>query len=149
MDKCNSNIILKSNGIKITAQRSELLDAIIKTDHPFTANELHSIIKSNSEIDLATVYRFINLLVKSVIIREVANYEGFQYFELACEHHPLHPHFICENCKNIFCLKNLNALDAVNLGSYTGNNSVRTISLNFTGICSNCQNIITKKENQS
>jgi len=147
MDNCSSNVLLKSKQIKITAQRVEILDEIINTNHPFSVNELHSKLKPDLNIDLATVYRFINLLTKSEIIREVVNSDGFQYFELACVHHPLHPHFICENCKNISCLKNLNSLDAVNLGSYTGNNLVRKISLNFTGICSKCQTPDIMKEN--
>jgi len=149
MDTCDSNTLLKSRKIKITAQRLEILNLIIQNNHPFTANELHYKIKTESGIDLATVYRFINLLVKSRIIREVANSGGFQYYELACEHHPLHPHFICENCKNISCLKNFNPLDAVNLGAYTGSNSVRSISLNFTGVCGKCQNIISKNGDKS
>lgn len=146
MDFCDSLTLLKSKNIKTTAQRVEIMDNIIHRDRPFSANDLHSALSVESNIDLATVYRFINILSKSGIIREVVNSDGYQYYELACEHHPLHPHFICENCKHISCLNNLAPLDAVNLGSYTGGHSVRSISLNFKGICAECQNTKTGKD---
>jgi len=149
MDNCNSYTLLKSKSLKVTAQRVEILDAVIRRNQPFSVSELHSELNSESNIDLATVYRFINQLAKSEIIREVVNTDGYQFYELACEHHPLHPHFICEKCKHITCLKNLAPVDAINLGSYTGSHCVRSISLNFSGVCSECHNHNSPKENKS
>ena len=137
MEKCDPKKLLKSGNIKITSQRISILNEIIKLEKPFNANDLYVILKN--KIDLATIYRVFGIFKESGIIREVAHKGDVLYYELSCIHHPVHPHFICDNCRSIICLKELQSKDSTALSRYTKELTVRDISINFNGLCKKCK----------
>jgi Fur family ferric uptake transcriptional regulator len=136
MDKCSARELLEANDLKVTKQREILLDEIIKTGVSFSANSLFK--KLINSMDLVTIYRILNVLSVKKIIREVFCSDEARYYELSCVHNPVHPHFICGKCKEVFCLKELRSKDMLNLKKYAGALAVEDVSVMFAGTCSGC-----------
>lgn len=142
MEACKARDLLLANNIKITEQRLTILEEIISIKEPFNANYLHDRVTSKLAVDLATVYRVINTLIKFNVIREVMTLDGFQYYEMSCIHNPVHPHFFCEKCHKIICLDAISFDDSLQLIKLVKGNSVKTISINLTGICKECNKVL-------
>ena len=135
MDRCRSRALLNSKGLKVTRQRIAILDIVIMKESVFSANDIYSDL--GGETDLATVYRNLQFFCDENLLREVINKDDRQYFELACVHNPAHPHFYCNSCKKIFCLKEMKNFAP---GKLTPGKrfKVQETVLQFSGICSAC-----------
>lgn len=142
MDKCNTEKIFKVNNIKATKPRLNLMSNILEFDKPFCVAELHANSSHLTNIELTTVYRFILLLLEKKVIREIGSYNGSQFYEMACFHNPIHPHFFCYNCREIKCLNQLSADDFITLSKYCEKNFINEIKITLGGFCENCKNSI-------
>jgi Fur family transcriptional regulator, ferric uptake regulator len=145
MDKCNAKETLKANNIRITRQRLELTQSILDFEHPFSVTDIYAI---NSHIvDLATAYRFIRILQENLVIRPVAQIDDTQFFELACEHNPNHPHFLCKSCHHLTCLNTLRTSDVLRLAEYARSQSVDDVAVTYRGTCRECADKLNKEGN--
>ena len=68
---CKSEDLLNINNIRITKARKKILDYLIKTQNCVCIQKIFDDIKKSIDIDLATVYRSVNLFVEKGIIREL------------------------------------------------------------------------------
>ena len=106
MDKCNAKTLLGQNNLKVTQQRLLLLDTKIDSEKIFSAISLQE--KVRDRMDLVTIYRILSVFLENKIIRDVISNDTTRFYELSCEHHPVHPHFICKKCNTIICLSAIN-----------------------------------------
>ena len=136
MDKCIPENLLKGNELKITSQRVLVLNEIINKKKPFSANDLFLSLKN--KIDLTTIYRILLIFKNKRLIREVVNKNEIQFYELSCVHNPAHVHFLCNNCGKIFCLDPLPEKALLSIGKIKKDFITDEISINLTGLCSNC-----------
>lgn len=134
-ERCTPESLLAGKNLKFTRQRCSVLKSILERGAPFSAHDLH--MEVAAEMDLATVYRNLELLGQSGIIREVMNENERRYYELACEHNPEHPHFYCSSCGRIFCIKKKKAR-RIGHGLPAGF-SVKQTVLQYRGICPECR----------
>ncbi len=134
MDKCTPESLLEGRNIKLTRQRQIVLNAIIETGKPFSASDLHENLES--EMDLATIYRNLEMLCGEGIIRQVMNENDRQYYELACKHNPEHPHFYCNRCGKIYCMKKEKPVRLKN--DLPENFIVEQTVLQYRGVCAEC-----------
>ena len=97
---------LEKKGLKMTSQRSMILDTFIKIKGHLTSEELYDIVKKkDGAIGQATVYRTLKLLSESGIAREVDFGDGLVRYEHKYGHEH-HDHLICNSCgKNIEVLE--------------------------------------------
>jgi len=137
MDECRSESLLSDRNIKITKQRVTILDLIISRGSSFCANDLYDELKDG--LDIVTIYRNLQLLCEEKILREVMNKDDRQYFELACEHNPVHPHFYCSLCRKIMCMKSKSNHSVPKMLNLEGNFIVHETVLHYSGICPACQ----------
>ena len=84
--------------LKMTPQRSHILDVFLTTEGHLTAEELYRKVKeANPAIGQATVYRTVKLLADSGLAKEVEFGDGVVRYELKYgQSH--HDHLICERC---------------------------------------------------
>ena len=134
---CDAAEVLKANGVKVTPARVVLLEALHSREGLFTARELHRSLPG-SGVDLVTVYRFLALLVKTSLVREIAGTDGVSYYEMACVHNPVHPHFECLCCGRIQCLPLFREEDTGRVLAYGEGHQVETVSVVFRGTCADC-----------
>jgi len=87
--------ILRSEGLRYTAQRQAVWDEIRKSDDHRDAEDIYLELKSNGvQVSRATVYRTIDVLVKNRLVRKMDVGDGRSLFEprLDDKHHD---HMIC------------------------------------------------------
>jgi Fur family ferric uptake transcriptional regulator len=92
---------LLQQGLKLTSERSALLREIFSTHYHFEADELLFKMKEKSvKISRATVYRTLELLVKSNMVRRVHLGEDHYHYEhVSGNSH--HDHLICTICGGV------------------------------------------------
>jgi len=137
MDKCEAPTLLAAKNIKLTRQRLSVLEFIISMDGSFCADDLYTGLKD--DMDLVTIYRNLILLCREGILREVMNKNDRQYFELACIHNPEHPHFFCNICKKIYCLKSKKSFTVPRRINPDDDFIVQETILQYNGICPSCR----------
>jgi Fur family transcriptional regulator, ferric uptake regulator len=92
---------LQQQGLKLTSERTALLREIFSTHYHFEADELLFTMKEkNVKISRATVYRTLELLVKSGMVRRVHLGEDHYHYEhVRGDSH--HDHLICTACGGV------------------------------------------------
>jgi Fur family transcriptional regulator, peroxide stress response regulator len=91
---------LATSGLRLTAQRQEVLAVVLeRRDHP-TAEEVFIRAKRRMpEISMATVYNCLDALVKCGLVRLVNLDRGAARY---CPNMAAHSHFRCEACGRIY-----------------------------------------------
>ena len=108
MDIDNLRELLIKNGYKVTKQREIIFEALKENSGShLSPEELHDIvIKKDSDIGIATVYRTLQLLDELKVVYKI-NFNDNRYrYEISSEdetHH--HHHLICTNCNKIIEVK--------------------------------------------
>src|SRR5205809_3239156 len=92
---------LAKQGLKLTRERTALLREIFATHYHFEADELLFKMKEKGvKISRATVYRTLELLVKSGMVRRVHLGEDHYHYEhVRGDSH--HDHLICTTCGGV------------------------------------------------
>ena len=129
-------VILNSRSQRITAPRLDIL-GILKSNHnPLTISEIHGKLK-NKKIDLATIYRTINLFAELGIVNEIDFKDEFKRYELVYDRHH-HHHIVCRKCKRV---ENVEACVLEELEKLLNKKGYTDIShsLEFFGVCEKCK----------
>jgi Fur family transcriptional regulator, ferric uptake regulator len=90
---------INTSGLRLTGPRQKILGILSKQSHPISFEE-YSIL--DPHLDKSTFYRNMQTFESVNIVQGIESQEGRRYFELTDE---LHPHFICQTCHVITCLK--------------------------------------------
>ena len=94
-------IFLQQAGQKLTSERAALVREIFSTHYHFEADELLFKMKGkNVKISRATVYRTLELLVKSGMVRRVHLGEDHYHYEHVTGNSH-HDHLICTTCGSV------------------------------------------------
>lgn len=99
-DKANKMFqeYLENKGMRMTSQRSLILEAFLKKEGHFTTEEFHDYIKTlDSSIGQATVYRNLKHLALAGLARELDFGNGIATYEHKYGHDH-HDHLICIEC---------------------------------------------------
>lgn len=113
-----------------TKQKKAIEEAISKINTFFTAEEIHS--KLQNKIGIATVYRFLNDMVKERLIHKFTCERKGLYSKKGMSH----SHFICEICG---VSKHIN-LDKIDFLKKFINEDLCHVQIEISGICSSCKN---------
>lgn len=132
--------ILKKYNIRATSKRVVLLTEIFGREVPFSAASLHASVEGTLAVDLVTVYRFLNLLLQKGLVRCFAGPGNEKFFEKACVHNPLHPHFVCRRCGSFSCMKDLPVDDELWRNAIEGRGyRPEGVTLVVRGLCPRCR----------
>ncbi|MHB9027829.1 MAG: Fur family transcriptional regulator [Candidatus Latescibacterota bacterium] len=123
----------------MTRRKTAILREILGSNRPLNAAELHQRVSAALPIDLATVYRTLGALSKRGLLREISDGSGTLYYEIACVHNPVHPHFRCLQCRKITCLGTLTGESAAAVAKYAGGCEIEEISITLSGVCGDCR----------
>jgi Fur family transcriptional regulator, ferric uptake regulator len=125
--------ILKKSRLKITSIRIKLISIFKVSGSPLTVSDLLSKIKANK----TTIYREINVLLKSNLLIEVDFADGIKRYELSSLNH--HHHLICLKCRQVQDITiNENLSEEEVKISKIKNFKVLKHNLEFFGYCQNC-----------
>ncbi len=137
-EHCNSLQVLKDAKLSRTSQRVAVLDMLINAERPLTVIQIFRNINFHQKIHKVTIYRILSSFVAKDIARGIPTDEGINYYEMACRHNPVHAHFYCKSCKKMFCLDPATSSRAIELFADLNGFKIEALSLNITGVCSNC-----------
>jgi Fur family ferric uptake transcriptional regulator len=92
---------LRERRLPVTRQRLEVAEALGRVaDHPSVERIHRDLMQRGVRIGAATVYRTVDLLVESGLVREHDFGEGYRRFEAAPER-AHHEHLICQRCGRV------------------------------------------------
>lgn len=90
---------LVNRGGKLTSERKAVVEAICSLHDHFSAEELFDRIKARGgKVSRASVYRALELLVESNLVRKIDLGENRNYYE---RHFETHHHLVCINCGRV------------------------------------------------
>jgi Fur family ferric uptake transcriptional regulator len=92
---------LNSKDLRLTKERKAVLEEVFLHSGHLEAEELaHTLRRKKKRASRATIYRTLDLLVESGIVRKVDLGRGHSHYELALDH-PHHEHMICLKCGRV------------------------------------------------
>ena len=96
-------LFLGEQALRLTPQRTAILEAALKSEEPFTAEDLLLRSKKiDSSVSRSTTYRTISLLISSKLFREIDIGKDHKYYTLSPASSNFQAQIICANCDKIF-----------------------------------------------
>lgn len=130
---------LRDHNLPVTAQRLAIADVILSTDRHLSAEEVAKQLRSHgAAAGTATVYRTIEVLVRSGLVVERDFGEGFKRYE-ASRGVPHHEHLLCTNCGKVTEFRDERLERMTTLLAETHGYSRQRHRLVIHGLCSDCQ----------
>lgn len=130
---------LRENSLKVTESRTEVLEAVIRSEDHFTADEFHRReFSENNTVSRATVYRTLDVLEECGLIRKMVMRNGKAYYEktIANTHHQ---HMICIECDKIMEFPGDALIAQLNVLCEGEEFEVFCHDIKVHGICESCQ----------
>ena len=130
---------VRQAGMKLTQQRSQLLDILLRHPEPITADEIFKKFgKKSAGMDLVTIYRILKKFEDSQLVSRLEFGDGIARFELTMESGHHHHHVICRKCQKIEPLHICDLDDHLKMVQGMGYSDL-SHRLDFFGICSACK----------
>lgn len=93
---------LRDRGLPITQQREMVAEVVFASDEHLSVDDIEGALRERGErIGKATIYRTLDLLVRSRLVEEHDFQEGFKRYEHRLSSHPVHEHMICVECGTV------------------------------------------------
>jgi Fur family ferric uptake transcriptional regulator len=93
---------LRDQGLPVTQQRQAVADVVFSSVEHLSVDEIEQQLRDAGErIGKATIYRTLDLLVKSKLVDEHDFGEGFKRYEHRLSRQPVHEHLICQSCNKV------------------------------------------------
>jgi Fur family ferric uptake transcriptional regulator len=131
---------LRDQGLPVTQQREQIAEIVFATDEHLSVDEIESRLRSSGgRIGKATVYRTLDLLVRSKLVEEHDFGEGFKRYEHRLSRQPVHEHLICVECGAVVEFRSREVLELE--GAVAAEHGFRPIrhKLELYGLCPKCQ----------
>ena len=130
---------LKKRGYRITKTREFICSILENSGHEhFTVEKLHQLsTKKDKNIDLATVYRTLELLESIDIVEHLHQAHGSGIYYLKSEND--NNHIICDLCKSIFDLAKETKEKINKVLVKDSNFNVINHHFIYSGVCKNCK----------
>jgi Fur family ferric uptake transcriptional regulator len=138
-DRCDFRQWLAAQGLRPTPVRLALLELLADAARALRPREILAALRLRRQVNKVTIYRILEDFTRRGLLRRLALEGRVSHFELACEHHPPHPHFQCRNCREIQCLEPAR-LESIwtELRGPLGNRAEH-IDIRVQGLCHKCR----------
>lgn len=128
--------LLKTKGFRLTKPRKAIVEVL--ESYPRTALELHSEVTARGiSVDLASVYRTLELLQQLEVVQVVDLGEGMKRFELVHDRDH-HHHVSCTHCGSIEHIS-IQEESLLNTISVQSQYQIQNHTIEFFGLCPKCQ----------
>lgn len=131
---------LREQGLPITGQRELIADLVFATPGHLSVDEIQRLLQDRGQrIGTATIYRTVEILVRSGLVQEHDFGEGFRRYENLFGGRGMHEHLICVHCSRVveFASDELARVQAQAARAH-GFKPIRH-RLDVYGLCGSCQ----------
>lgn len=98
---------LRDQGLPVTQQREAVAEVVFSSDGHLSVDDIEQALRLRGErIGKATVYRTLELLVRSRLVEEHDFEEGFKRYEHRLSREPVHAHLVCGETGEIIEFRN-------------------------------------------
>ena len=130
---------LREHGLPVTAQRLAIADIVLSSSRHLSADDVATELQRRGRsFGLATVYRTLDLLVKSGLAVERDFGEGFRRFEPARDV-PHHEHLMCTVCGTVTEFRDERLERMTTLVAESNGFARQRHRLVIYGVCADCQ----------
>jgi Fe2+ or Zn2+ uptake regulation protein len=132
--------LLREHGMRITKNRTRILDALLQADKPLSLDEIQSRAGLKGSVpDYATVFRVMTLLESLQVAQKVHLNRSCSYYELL-DPRQHYDHIICTECGNVTVMVDSCPVEKVErqIEQQYGYSEIRH-SLEFFGKCRRCR----------
>jgi Fur family ferric uptake transcriptional regulator len=132
--------LLREHGMRITRNRTRILDALLQADKPLSLDEIQSRAGLKGSVpDYATVFRVMTVLESLQIAQKVHLNRSCSYYELL-DPRQHYDHIICTECGNVTVMVDSCPVEKVErqIEQQYGYSEIRH-SLEFFGKCWRCK----------
>jgi Fur family ferric uptake transcriptional regulator len=133
--------ILKKNKLSVTDSREKILNLFLDQTGALAHGDIEK--KAGEKFDRVTIYRTLQAFVEKGIIHIIPTTDNSVLYALCkddCEeghHHDHHVHFVCNLCRNTYCLD-----DVVTPGiKLPKGYSATQVDVVVEGVCKNCKEV--------
>jgi Fur family ferric uptake transcriptional regulator len=93
---------LRDNGLPVTQQREAIADVVFGSAKHLSVEDIEEQLRERGErIGKATIYRTLEMLVKSGLVAEHDFGEGFKRYEHLFGQKPVREHLVCTECGRV------------------------------------------------
>jgi Fur family ferric uptake transcriptional regulator len=129
---------LIAEGYSQTEPRRQVLEVFLENDKPLTPVAIHKKL-SDRRINLASVYRAIELFCRLGLLTEVDHVAEGKRFELSDDYRGHHHHLICSGCGKTEDFEDCEMEELEKLIRRRFHFKVTRHDLRFMGLCERCQ----------
>lgn len=130
---------LRDHGLPVTAQRLAIAEVVLGADRHLSAEEVaHDLAERDAPAGTATVYRTLELLVRSGLAVERDFGEGFKRYEPARDV-PHHEHLLCTVCGRVTEFRDERLERMTTLTAEARGYARQRHRLVIYGVCGECQ----------
>ena len=126
--------LLKEHRLKKTKLRVALLDCLLNSKHAKSYGDIKK--ELGEHVDKSTLYRNLTAFEEAGIIHHINDQSGVSKYAFgkAHAHGGKHAHFICEQCKTVYCVEESTTVD-IKVPKGFKTKEIQTI---ISGTCSDC-----------
>ena len=93
---------LRQQGLPVTQQREVVADVVFNSREHLSVEEIEARLKERGErIGKATIYRTMEILVRSGLVEDHDFGDGFKRYEHLFGQRPGHEHLVCTHCRKV------------------------------------------------
>lgn len=131
---------LRDQGLPVTQQREAVATVVFGSPEHMSVEEIEAALRTRGErIGKATVYRTLEMLVRSGLVAEHDFGEGFKRYEHLWGQQPSHGHLVCSECGRVEEFQDAELLRVQEAVARRQSFQPARYRLEIYGLCAACQ----------
>ena len=131
---------LREQGLPVTQQREVVADVVFSSTGHLSVEDIEAQLKEQGErIGKATIYRTMEILVRSGLVEEHDFGEGFKRYEHLFGQQPVHQHLICTSCSRVVEFESPDVVRLQEEAAQAHGFQPTRHRLEIYGICADCR----------
>ncbi|HEX2093689.1 MAG TPA: Fur family transcriptional regulator [Longimicrobiaceae bacterium] len=131
---------LRQQGLPVTQQREVVADVVFNSTEHLSVEDIETRLRMRGErIGKATIYRTMEILVRSGLVEEHDFGEGFKRYEHLFGQQPEHEHLICTHCGKVTEFQTPEVIRIQDEVAHRHGFLPTRHRLEIYGICADCQ----------
>ncbi|HEX6133396.1 MAG TPA: Fur family transcriptional regulator [Longimicrobiales bacterium] len=131
---------LREQGLPVTQQREAIAEVVFASSAHLSVEELEQKLRERGEkIGKATIYRTLEMLVKSGLVEEHDFGEGFKRYEHLFGQKPVREHLICTECGKVAEIHSSELVRVQEEAARRQGFQAARYRLQIYGLCAECQ----------